>query len=227
MSEFHYWQQLSQPSRLTHNLESSENGKLKGYIKWVTIILGFTLAYFVVREIWGMNTTQLTYLLVNGDYDQYRFARLMSLIGAILTGLLYFLFYYYFIPGILYAFTNNIPYRWIQKVQLYVIPIIIAEKLITVIIFAVVGFATPFTFFSVAPMVSYVYYQDYLLYFLNQITVASVVTVWIQYTFLAQWEGREKALLIKLILLQVIIAAIVALFSILPMATWIEGGLGK
>ncbi|WP_274308486.1 amino acid transporter [Solibacillus daqui] len=227
MSEFHYWQQLSQPSRLTHSLENSENGKLKGYTKWVTIILGFTLAYFIVRDIWGMNTTQLTYLLVNGDYDQYRFARLISLIGAILTGLLYFLFYYYFIPGILYAFTSNIPYRWIQKVQLYVIPIIIVEKLITVIIFAAVGFATPFTFFSVAPMVSYVYYQDYLLYFLNQITVASVVTVWIQYTFLAQWENRKKVLLIKLILLQVIIAAIVALISILPMATWIEGWLGK
>ncbi|MCH7323909.1 amino acid transporter [Solibacillus sp. MA9] len=227
MSEFHYWQQLSQPSRLAHSLENSENGKLKGYIKWVTIILGFTLAYFIVRDIWGMNTTELTYLLVNGDYDQYRFARLISLIGAILTGLLYFLFYYYFIPGILYAFTSNIPYHWIQKVQLYVIPIIIVEKLITVIIFAAVGFATPFTFFSVAPMVSYVYYQDYLLYFLNQITVASVVTVWIQYTFLAQWENRKKVLLIKLILLQVIIAAIVALISILPMATWIEGWLGK
>lgn len=226
MSEFHYWQQLSQPSRLTHNLESSENGKLKGYIKWVAIILGFTLAYFVVREIWGMNTTQLTYLLVNGEYDQYRFARLISLVGAVLTGVFYFLFYYYFIPGILYAFTNDIPYRWIQKIQLYVIPIIIVEKLITVIIFAAVGFATPFTFFSMAPIVSYVYYQDYLLYFLNQITVATVVTVWIQYTFLAQWENRKKAILINLILLQLILAAIVAFISILPVATWIEGWLG-
>ena len=226
MSEFHYWQQLSQPSRLTHNLESSENGKLKGYIKWVAIIFGITLFYFIARNIWGMNTAGLTYLLVDGQYDQYRYARLISLVGAILMGIIYFLFYYYLIPAVLYTFTDNIPYRWIQKVQLYVIPVIIVEKLITLLVFAGAGFTTPFTFFSLAPMLSYVYYQEYILYFVNQLTVASVVTVVVQYAFISQWATRKKALLVNLILIQIICAAIVAVISILPITTWLEGWLG-
>lgn len=226
MSEFHYWQQLSQPSRLTHNLESSDNGKLKGYIKWVAMVFGFTLFYFIVRNIWGMNTDGLTYLLVDGQYDQYRYARLISLVGAILTGIIYFLFYYYLIPAVLYTFTDNIPYRWIQKVQLYVIPVIIVEKFITLFVFSAAGFTTPFTFFSLAPMLSYVYYQEYILYFVNQLTIASVVTVFVQYAFISQWTTRKKALLINLILIQIICAAIVAVISILPIVTWLEGWLG-
>ena len=176
-------------------------------------MFGFTLLYFIIRNLWGMNTNHLTYLYANGELDQYSYARLISFVGAIVLGIVFFLFHYYVVPYIIFVFTQNIEFRWIQKVQLYVIPVIILEKLITIFVFAMFGFATPFTFFSLAPMVSYIYYEDVLLYFLNQLTVASVVTVWIQYTFLAQWEDRKKALLVKLIIIQLVFAILVACFS--------------
>lgn len=225
MYEFKFWQQLSQPTLLTHNLEKSEDGRLVGYKKWVWMIFGFTLLFFIARNIWGMNTADLTALLVSGEGDLYSFARLMSLVGTSLAGILFFIFHYYFITYIIHLLTN-IPYRWIQKVQLYVIGVIVVEKVLTMVVFAIAGFATPFTFFSLAPMMAYVYYHDYLLFFLNQLTVATVVTIWVQYTFLSQWSERPKALLGKLILIQVVVAALVALYSILPIFTWIEGWLG-
>ena len=225
MYEFKFWQQLSQPSLLTYNLEKSENGRFIGYKKWVWIIFGFTLVFFIARNIWGMNTSDLTAYLVNGEGDLYSFARMMSLIGAAGAGILFFIFHYYFITYVIHLLTD-IPHRWIQKVQLYVIGVIILEKLLTMVVFAVAGFATPFTFFSLAPMMAYVYYHDYLLFFLNQLTVATIVTVWIQYTFLSQWSKRPKALLGKLIVIQVVLTALVALCSILPVFTWIEGWLG-
>ena len=223
MREFNYWQVLSQPSHLTYQLENSENGKLKGYGKWVWLMFGLTLLYFIIRNLWGMNTNHLTYLYANGELDQYSYARLISFVGAIVLGIVFFLFHYYVVPYIIFVFTQNIEFRWIQKVQLYVIPVIILEKVFTIFVFAMFGYATPFTFFSLAPMVSYIYYEDVLLYFLNQLTVASVVTVWIQYTFLAEWEERKKALLVKLIVIQLIFAILVACISILPVSTWIEG----
>ena len=223
MNKFNYWQVLSQPSHLTYQLENSENGKLKGYGKWVWRMFGFTLIYFIIRNLWGMNTNHLTYLYANGEVEQYSFARFISFIGSIVLGIVFFLFYYYVVPYIIFVFTQDIEFRWIQKVQLYVIPVIIVEKLITLFVFAMFGFATPFTFFSLAPMVSYIYYEDVLLYFLNQLTVATVVTIWIQYTFLAEWEERKKALLVKLILIQFVFAILVACISILPISTWLEG----
>lgn len=223
MNKFNYWQVLSQPSHLTYQLENSENGKLKGYGKWVWRMFGFTLIYFIIRNLWGMNTNHLTYLYANGEVEQYSFARFISFIGSIVLGIVFFLFYYYVVPYIIFVFTQDIEFRWIQKVQLYVIPVIIVEKLVTLFVFVMFGFATPFTFFSLAPMVSYIYYEDVLLYFLNQLTVATVVTVWIQYTFLAEWEDRKKALLVKLIIIQLVFAILVACISILPISTWLEG----
>ena len=163
MNEFKYWQVLSQPSQLTYQLENSENAKLKGYVKFVWLMFGITLGYFIIRNLWGMNTNHLTYLYANGEMDQYSFARLISLMGSIVMGIVFFLFYYYAVPYIIFVFTQDIEFRWIQKVQLYVIPVVILEKLITMCVFAMFGFATPFTFFSLAPMFSYIYYQDFLL----------------------------------------------------------------
>ena len=136
-----------------------------------------------------------------------------------------FYFSLFCIPYILHLLTD-LPFKWIQKVQLYVIAFIVLEKAITFIVFAIAGFTTPFTFFSLAPMTAYFYQHDYLLHFLNQLTVATVISIFIQYTFLSQWEEESKKILLaKLIIVQVGIALIVAAISILPIFKWIEGGL--
>lgn len=225
MFEYKFWHHLSHPSQLIHNIERSEDQRLIGYRRVLLAIFGFTLLFFIVRNFWGMNTTDLTALLANGEGDLYSFARLMSLIGAILAGILFFIIHYYIITYLIHLLTN-IDYGWIRKIQLYVIFFIVLEKLLTMMIFAIAGFSTPFTMFSLAPMMAYVYYHDYLLFFLNQLTVASIITVWIQYIFLSKWTNRPKSLLFKLILIQIVLASLVALYSILPVLTWIEGWLG-
>lgn len=224
--EYKFWHQLANPSSLTYALDNSEDGKLKGYKKSLSLVLGFTILFFVLKNIWGMNTADLTSLLVTGEVDRYSFARLISLLSAIIWGILFFVFHYYIVTYVLHLLTE-IPYKWIQKIQLYVIFVIVVEKAITFIVFAIVGFGTPYTFFSIAPITAYIYFHEYLLYFLNQLTVATIVTIWIQYTFMSEWEEEnKKVLLAKLILVQVLLAVIVALISILPISNWIERGLG-
>lgn len=223
--EYKFWHQLAQPSSLSYSLENSEDGKLKGYKKAFWGIFGFTLLFFIVRNIWGVNTDELTYLLANQEIDRYSFARLVSLGSAVLFGVLFFVIHYYIITYFISLLTE-LPYRWIQKVQLYVIGILVLEKVVELIIFAVAGFATPFTMFSLAPMTAYLYYHDYLLYFLNSLTVGTVMAIWVQYTFLSQWvEESKKSLLFKLILIHVVIAIIVAIFNILPISEWLKGGM--
>ena len=199
--------------------------KIRGYKRALWMLFLTTLLFFAVRNIWGMHTEGLTALLANGLDDRYMFARLISLGGAILWAISFFIFHYFVITYLLHLLTD-LPFKWIQKVQLYVIAFIVLEKVITFIVFAIAGFTTPFTFFSLAPMTAYFYQHEFLLYFLNQLTVATVISVFIQYTFLSQWEEEsKKALLAKLILVQIGFALIVAIISVLPIFKWIEGGL--
>lgn len=199
--------------------------KIRGYKKALWTLFFTTLLFFAVRNIWGMHTEGLTALLVNGLDDRYMFARLISLGGAILWAIAFFVFHYFFIPFVLYLLTD-LPFKWIQKVQLYVIAFILLEKVITLLVFVIAGFTTPFTFFSLAPMTAYFYQHDYLLYFLNQLTVATAITIFIQYAFLSQWEEESKKILLaKLIFVQIVFALIVGIISVLPIFRWIEGGL--
>ena len=223
--KYKFWHQLGNPSSLSHSLANSEDGKLKGFKKAFWGIFGFTLLFFIVKNIWGVNTDELTYLLATEEVDRYSFARLISLGGAVLFGIVFFVIHYYVITYFISLLTE-IPYKWVQKVQLYVIGILVLEKVLELIIFAIAGFATPFTMFSLAPMTAYLYYHDYLLYFLNSLTVGTVIAVWVQYMFLSQWaEDGKKSLLFKLILMHVVIAIIVAIYNILPFAEWLEGGM--
>lgn len=225
MYEYKFWNQLSNPTNLNYSLENSEDGKLLGYKKAFWSIFFFTLLYFIVKSVWGINTEGLTYLLAEEEMDRYSFARLLSLGSSILFGILFFVIHYYVITYFIHLLTE-IPYKWIQKTQLYVIAILILEKVITLIIFAIAGFGTPFTMFSLSPIIAYVYYHDYLLFFFNYLTVGTVFSIWVQYNFLSQWiEERKKSLLFKLILIHVAIAIILAVFNILPYAEWLEGGM--
>lgn len=224
--EYKFWHQLAHPSSLAYSLENSEDGNLKGYKKAFIGIFGLTLLFFIIQNIWGVNTEELTFLLATEEVDRYSFARLLSLGGAILFGIGFFVFYYYIITYFIHLLTE-IPYKWIKKVQLYVIGILVIEKIVELIVFAIAGFATPFTMFSLAPMVAYVYYHDYLLYFLNSLTVGTFAAIAVQYVFLSQWveETSKKSLLFKLILIHIVIAVVVAIYNILPITDWLKGGL--
>lgn len=215
------------PSSLTFLLskEYEEDAKILGYKKCLLFVFLFSLLFYTVRNVWGLGTESLTEILLATGEDRYVVARIFSLAGAVLIAIGFWVFHYYIISYIIAALTE-LPMKWIQKVQLYVIFFIVLEKVLTFIVFAIAGFNTPFTFFSLAPMTAYIYYHEFLLFFLNQFTVATLVTVFVQFKFFSQWiEGNKKTLLVKLILIQVTIAIAVAALSVLPIVQWLERGL--
>lgn len=224
---YSFWRQLFNPASLTNILskEYEDGAKIVGYKKALILIFLFTMAFFTARNIWGIGTESLTEVLVVAGEDRYVVARLLSLAGALLFGLGFWAFHYYILSYVITALTE-IPVKWVKKVQLYVLFFIVLEKVLTFVVFAIAGFNTPFTFFSLAPMIAYIYYNEFLLFFLNQLTVATLVTVAVQYRFFSQWiDSSKKALFIKLILIQVTIAIAVAALSVLPIVHWIERGL--
>lgn len=220
---YKFWHSLTHPSYFTEMLENNE---VRGYKKRVLFVFLLTVLFFMARDFWGMGTESLTTLFASNENDTYVMARLISLVGAAVLGVVYFLFHYYGVAYILHVFTD-IPSRWIQKVQLYVISFLVLEKAILAVVFFFVGYTTPLSFMSLAPMTTLFIEEDVIIYILNQVTLATVVTIIVQYIFLAKWEETEnhKSLLVKVILLQVFFALFVGMLSILPLKEWFVRGL--
>lgn len=223
---YHYkfWHSLMHPTSFTGMIDQ---GKIIGYKRRSFLIFLLFILLFATREFWGMGTENLTSLFATGLQDDYTIARILSMIGAILWAVLYFCFHYYGVSFILSIFTE-IPYKWIQKVQLYVLVFILIEKTILFSIFYSVGYTTFFSFFSLAPLAQQFIDEGVFLFSINQITVATVLTIIVQYTFLSKWEEESdrKSLLAKIIILQVLMAVFVGMFSMLPIETWLARGLG-
>ncbi|MFJ7669524.1 hypothetical protein ACIQXI_20840 [Lysinibacillus sp. NPDC097195] len=223
---YHYkfWHSLTHPTIFTQAMEA---GEIRGYKKRAITVFILFMLLFAIREFWGMGTESLTSLFAMNQQDEYYTARLLSMVGAIVWGIIYYCFHYYGVTYILYLLTD-IPYKWIQKVQLYVMAFLLIEKTILFAVFYAVGYSTTFSFLSLAPAVQQVLDKDVVLFIINQLTVTTVLTIIVHFTFLSKWEeaSDRKALLVKIIVLQVIMAVFVGLISVLPLQEWITRGLG-
>lgn len=223
---YRFWYHLRHPDSLTFIVEKeSENNKIIGYKKAFYTILLLTIALFVSRDIWGMYTSRLTELFALGEFDRYIFARYISLLGAIIMSFVYFCFHYYFITYIL-ALLTDLPHKAIQKVQLYVIAVFILEKVLEFGIFAIAKFTTLYSPFSTAAIFAQFTTDHWLLFFINQFTVATFIAIAIQYIFLSKWvEEGKGSLLAKIISIYIISAFVISYLSISPIFKWIVRGL--
>lgn len=220
---YKFWHSLTHPTYFTQIVEE---GELIGYKKRSLTVFILCIFLFTAREFWGMGTESLTTLFATDAQDQYYVARLLSMVGTILWAILYFCFHYYGVTYFLHLFTE-IPYKWIQKVQLYVVTFLLIEKAILFAVFYGVGYTTTFSFLSLAPLAQQMIETDFVLFTINQITVATVLTIIVQYTFLSKWEEESrKSLLAKIIILQLFIAIFIGMISVLPLQEWITRGLG-
>ena len=189
---YQFWNTLKNPSSLTYLLEKEEgDGRSQGYKKTVFFVLTLSVLLFVLRDFWGMYTERLTEIIGQGLMDRYILARYISLLGAMLLGVIYFLFHYFVVTYILSLITD-IPFKRIQKVQIYVIPALLFFNFLEFIIFSSIQFVPLFSPFSVAAIVAQYTPNLWILYFFNQIACSTVITILIHYTFLVQWidEGR-------------------------------------
>lgn len=225
--QFRFWHSLFNPGKLAFALDNEEQDyQIKGYQSRFFIILGLTILFFVIREIWGMGSENLTSLWAANLEQEYIISRYLSLFGAIIKGILFFAFHYYFISLCLSILTDQ-SFKAISKIQVFVIASILLEKLILFIIFALSGFTTPISFLSLGPISTYLTNDSFIIYFFNQLTIATAATIVIQYSFLSKWEEESKGLLLtKIIAIQIFFALVTAGISVLPLYDYVTKVVG-
>ena len=223
MFNYSIWRTFVKPNPL-HNALQQEM-EFKGYKLRVLLVFLLTAVFFLLRDLWGLGTEQATALFAQGIMDKYVTARYVSALGATILGMIYFAFHYYVVTYFLHLLTE-LPYKWIQRVQVYTICLLVAEKIIHFIVFYNVGYATNLSFLSLAPILAQWTTNEFTLFLLNQLTVGVVAVIAVQYTFLKRWnESNKGALLFKIIFVHIVIAIFVAILSVLPLQDWLVGGL--
>lgn len=220
--QFRFWHSLFNPSKFAFALDNQDQGyQIKGYRMKFFVLFFVYIGFYIIRDLWGMGTDGLTYFSTSNLYEEYVVSRYLSILGAGIEGMLFFLFHYYIISFCLYVLTD-LPFRSISKIQLFVITSILIEKVILFIVFVMVGYTTPLSFLSFGPLTSYLVDDSFVIYFLNQITVATVVTVVIQYVFISKWEEESKGILLtKIIIVQLFFALLTAAISVIPLKDYL------
>lgn len=220
--EFHFWRYLTHRDRLLTGLQEAE--ELRGFKKRVGAVLGITILIYILIEMWGMMSTSLTPLYVLGFTDTYSIARWVSLIGIVLWAFVYFAFHLFGVSQLLHILTR-IPLRVAAVMQLYVIAILMLEKSIVFIIYALVGYTTPFSFLSFGPLSAQFLDMEFFHYFFNQFSVFTGLIIAVQLQFLQRFtDYSTKVLLIILLSMTIIFAIVIALISIFPWENVLMGG---
>ncbi|KAA0959253.1 hypothetical protein FQ085_03550 [Planococcus sp. ANT_H30] len=191
--------------------------------KRIACIIAIGLLVFAIGEVWGMNTSSLTPLLSAGMWDAYTLARWTSLTGTLLWAGFYVAFHLY---GASFLFSKilKMPWRTAIIMQMYVTALLVIEKGLIFLLFAVTGFTTSVSFFSFGPIAATFLDNHFLIYFFNQLTVFTSLIIAVQYRFIRSFtKTSPKLILFGLIMLHIFVALFVALFSLVPVNDMLSG----
>lgn len=212
--EYRFWHFLTKPDELASNLQTST---MRHFNKRLLVVILAGVVLFALRNMWGMNTEDLTSLLTTMSTADYIIARYASLVGAIIWAALYSAFHIFGVAYILSVLTK-IPYRQLVPLQVLITGLLLLEKALIFIVFAIKGTTVSLSFLSFGPLAVTILENWYLILFLNQLTLTSALIISLQYRFVRGYvvEGRSRQYLWLFIGLHVTMALITAAVAYIP-----------
>ncbi|WKA54041.1 hypothetical protein [Planococcus shixiaomingii] len=224
--DFRFWHYFGRQGELISNLQNIEMRNFNRRLGW---ILALGVLVFALREIWGMNTASLTPLFAAGMWDEYTLARWTSLAGTLIWAGIYLAFHSY---GVAFLFSKLTRMTWRAAIvmQSYVVSVLIIEKALIFVLFAIFGYTTTLSMFSFGPMAATFlefpnqYVNHFLTYFFNQLTIFTALIIAFQYRYVKSYtEFSPKLILFILIMIHLLVALLIASFSLLPLTDMLKG----
>lgn len=212
--KFTFTKFLTSPQDLVDNLRRSS---MRGFGKRVVFVFVIGVFLFSFRSLWGMNTESLTHLLTTMTTADYTLARFSSLVGSMIWAVIYISFHLFGFAYIL-SFIMGIPFKKLLPMQLLMTGILLIEKGLVFLVFAITGMTASYSFLSFGPLAATFLEQPFLILFLNQITITTMLIIGYQYRFIREFGEiiQRKRLLITLIGIHILMAVFTASIGLLP-----------
>lgn len=212
--DFRFWHYFIRQGELIHNLQQGEMRQFNKRLGW---IFAFGILVFALREIWGMNTASLTPYLAQGQWAEYTLARWTSLAGTLIWAGVYLAFHSF---GAAFLFRKflKMPWRAAIVMQTYVLGLLVIEKALLFLIFALAGFTMPVSLFSFGPLAATFIGIPLLIYFFNQLTIFTSLIIAVQYRYIRSFtKYSPKLILLLLIIGHALVALAIASLSYIPL----------
>jgi len=205
---------------------------MRGFGKRMLLVFLIGIILFGVRNWWGMGTETLTPLLTTMTTSDYTIARFTSLLGSLSWSVIYMTFHFIGFAFIL-SLVTTIPFNRILPAQLLMTGLLLIEKALVFLVFLMKGEVANVSFLSFGPLAATFLEEPYWIFFLNQITITTVIIIAFQYRFIISFIDvtKKRQLILVLIVIHAAIALITAGIGFIPMDSlferFIEGGVGN
>ncbi len=220
---------LTNPHHLAEQVQTSS---IRGFKSRIFFIFLTGLLLYGVRSWWGMGTESITSLLTTMSTTEFTMARYASLLGSLLWSLIYISFHFFGFAFLL-SIVTSIPFKKLLPLQLLMTAILLMEKLVIFLVFAVKGATANVSFLSFGPLAATYLETNYLILFLNQLTITTALIIALQYRFILSYTAftQKKRLLWILIGIHITMALITAAVGFIPAESWLDmitgGGVGN
>lgn len=216
---------LTNPHHLANQLQTAT---MRGFKLRVVLVFLVGLLLFGVRGWWGMGSESLTPILTTMTTADYTIARYAALFGSLGWAVIYIAFHLFGFSYLLSIMTR-IPYKKILPFQLLITGLLLMEKGLVFLVFAVKGATTNVSFLSFGPLAKTFLDTHYLVLFLNQLTITTALIIALQYRFILSYTQltQKKRLLLALILIHLTMALITAAVGFVPAQSWLDTITGR
>lgn len=206
---FHY---MTRPEQLaTHTMQ----GELRPTKRALFLVFAISFLLFGFRNVYGFGSHTVMHILAQEGEAMYQIARLTSLIGSLVYSGLYVAFIIFGISFIFAAFTE-IPYRAFLPLQLIVASLYIADKALLTLLFVMRDEVASLSIFSFGPLAHRWIDNEFIVYFLNQWSIFTILIVLLQYRFIKAIEPNGKRAFVIVIGLHLFMTLIIAGLSLTP-----------
>ncbi|MET0785693.1 MAG: hypothetical protein ABWY25_03210 [Paenisporosarcina sp.] len=217
--DFRFWRYFSRQQELIDNLANAQMRDFKTRV-WMVGLLGLLL--FAIRELWGMNTENLTSIFVVAGSDAYTIARMVSLLGILVWAFIYMAFHFFGIAFLLNKLTH-IDLSKLAVLQLYVVAILLLEKALLYVIFILLGFTTPVSLFSFGPLAGTFLEQPFFIFFFNQLSIFTALIIALQIRFIRAFSDYKSSHIFLLVIaMHILMALITSAVGFIPLEEWVS-----
>lgn len=205
---------LANPRQLAFELE---NSTMRGFWKRVILVFITGMLLFSLRNLWGVNTENLTPMMATMSTADYTLARYAALFGSMLWSLLYVAFHLFGVAYIL-SFIIGIPFKKLLPMQLLMTGLLLIEKALIFLVYYTTGTATNVSFLSFGPLAATFLELPFSIFFFNQLTLTTALIIGYQYNFIRTSTDISKKgrLLFTLIGIHIFMAIFTASIGLLP-----------
>jgi hypothetical protein len=211
MNRIHVLRGLFYPDLYTYKLRDSEY--VPGVWKNTTMLVLLSGLIFGISAYFGIGSEYLSKNLTAVSRENYELHKLLFMIGQLIWGLFYGVAVI-FIPALFFWTFSDIELKKFVTVQLYVMPVLLLEKVINIPLATGLGLIKTSSPFSLGVIAQYITNNDFIIYFLAAITLFKIWAIFIEYKYIKMLTGKRPGIVLLLVIgINLIFWLFSALFS--------------